>query len=146
MDREGKHRGVPRGSIPAILSRRRQEAACHTRTPRSMARRSARRRTLVRRRRLVALAIVGACLIVFLYYRPVQAYLDTRDALAKRRAEVRALAEQKQRLEERLALNEGGATLLRAARRINLVKPGERLVIVAGIAAWRRAHSASLGR
>jgi cell division protein FtsB len=94
----------------------------------------------------VVLAIVAACLIAFLYYRPVRAYVDTRAALAKRKAEVRALAETKRRLEERLALNESGATLLRAARRIALVKPGERLVIVKGIPAWRRAHAASRGR
>ncbi len=92
------------------------------------------------------LAVAGLCLVGFLYYRPLRAYLETRDALAKRQAEVRALAEQKHRLERLLKLNESGATLVRDARRISLVKPGERLVIVKGIEAWRRARAHSLGR
>jgi hypothetical protein len=105
-----------------------------------MSRRARRRR--VRRRRLVLVALVGACLIGFLYYRPLQAYVDMRAKIGERSAEVRGLAEQKRRLEERLRLNETGATLLRAARQIGLVKAGERLVIVKGIPAWRRAHAA----
>jgi cell division protein FtsB len=88
------------------------------------------------------LAVVGACVVAFLYYRPVRAYLETRDALARRIAEVQSLAARKERLEKRLQLNESGATLLRAARRLGLVQPGEQLVIVKGIPAWRRARAA----
>jgi cell division protein FtsB len=110
-----------------------------------MPRRSARRRIRVRRRRLIAFVIVGLSVIGFLYYRPLRAYVDTRDTLAQRQAEVRALTAEKHRLEERLKLNASGATLVRAARRLNLVKPGERLVIVKGISAWRRAHAAARG-
>jgi hypothetical protein len=95
---------------------------------------------------VIAVAIVGLCVVAYLYYRPLKSYFETRDTLAERKAEVRALLEEKHRLEERLQLNESGATLVRAARRLNLVKPGERLVIVQGITAWRRAHAALRNR
>jgi cell division protein FtsB len=85
--------------------------------------------------------MAGAVLAAFLYYRPVTGYLETRDAVAARQAEVRALIRQRQGLERKLALTESGATLVRRARRLGLVKPGERLFIVSGIAEWRNARS-----
>ncbi len=99
------------------------------------------RRPRLRRRVLVA-AVVGLALVGLLYYRPVRAYLEAGRALDQRRAEVRALEREKRRLEERLALDESGATLLRAARRLGLVRPGERLFIVKGVEAWRKTRAA----
>ena len=58
-----------------------------------------------------------------------------------RAAEVRSLQTRKQQLQNRLSEIERGATLVRGARRLGLVKPGEHLFIVEGIAAWRRVHS-----
>ncbi len=96
---------------------------------------------LRRRRRLSRwLALGVVVLLALLYYRPVQAYLSTHRTLDARTAEVRALAARKHRLEERLAEIRSGATLVREARRLGLVKPGEHLFIVRGIPAWRRAH------
>jgi cell division protein FtsB len=89
--------------------------------------------------RWVALGV--AILLGLLYYRPVRAYVDTRHTLQARTAEVQALAERKRQLQERLAEIESGATLARGARRLGLVKPGERLFIVRGIPEWRRAHA-----
>jgi cell division protein FtsB len=89
--------------------------------------------------RWVALSVV--VLLALLYYRPVRAYIHTKDTVNARNAEVRALASRKRQLEERLAEIRSGATLARGARRLGLVKPGERLFIVRGIPAWRRAHS-----
>jgi cell division protein FtsB len=91
--------------------------------------------------------IALGCVLVLalLYYRPVRSYLETRDALAQRRAEVHALADRKQRLEDRLAQTLSGATLVRGARRLGLVKPGERLFIVRGIPEWRRARTRHRG-
>lgn len=83
-----------------------------------------------------------AALIAFLYYRPVRAYLEIQSELARQRAEVRALRAKKEVLAERVSLIESEATLVRGARRLGLVKPGERLFIVKGIDAWRRAHAA----
>ena len=83
-----------------------------------------------------ALALIGV-----LYYRPVQTYLETRGELEQRAAEVRALQRERDRLERRLASTADAETLLRDARRLGLVQPGERLVIVKGIAAWQRERS-----
>ena len=52
-----------------------------------------------------------------------------------------SLTARKSQLEERLSEIQRGATLVRGARRLGLVKPGEHLFIVQGIAEWRRAHS-----
>jgi cell division protein FtsB len=85
--------------------------------------------------------LVGAiCLVALLYYRPVRAYMQVRDEVTARRAEVRQLDAQHQAYLQRVELNESGATLLRDARRLSLVKPGEKLFIVRGISAWRHAH------
>ena len=86
--------------------------------------------------------VVGAlCLVALLYYRPLRAYFDTRKQVAAREGEVRQLETQNRNFLQRVQLDESGATLLRDARRLSLVKPGERLFIVRGIAEWRRAHS-----
>jgi cell division protein FtsB len=90
-------------------------------------------------RRRLFLLVAAVALTAVLYYRPVHSYLETQDALSRRSAEVRALQAEKQALEHRLSVSASGATLVRRARRIGLVKPGERLFIVKGIAAWRAA-------
>ena len=76
--------------------------------------------------------------MAFLYYRPISSYLQTRSELGARRAQVVALRAEKARLERRLARTTSDAALAREARRIGYVKPGERLFIVKGIAAWQR--------
>jgi cell division protein FtsB len=88
--------------------------------------------------------VAGGILATLLYYKPVHSYLQTKDALGRRNAEVQRLEAEKDSLDARLAVVASGATLVRRARRIGLVKPGERLFIVKGIAAWRKTrHSAS---
>ncbi|HZT45760.1 MAG TPA: septum formation initiator family protein [Gaiellaceae bacterium] len=95
-----------------------------------------------RRRKFARLAVLGLVVLLgLLYYRPVRAYVDTKRTLHARSAEVAALAARKRQLEERLAEIRSGATLVRGARRLGLVKPGERLFIVRGIPEWRRAHA-----
>ena len=89
--------------------------------------------------RLFALGV--AVLLALLYYRPVRTYLNTRDTLRTRTAEVRALEARKHQLEKRLSEIERGASLVRGARRLGLVEPGEHLFIVQGISEWRRAHA-----
>jgi cell division protein FtsB len=92
-------------------------------------------------RRWLALGVV--VLLALLYYRPVRTYVHTKHTLAVRTAEVDGLTTRKRNLEDRLAEIESGATLIRGARRLGLVKPGEHLFIVRGIPEWRRAHSRS---
>ena len=103
-----------------------------------MARLGGRRGSRRRIARWVALGV--AVLLALLYYRPVRAYVDTRHTLQERTAEVEALTTRKRQLDERLAEIRSGSTLVRGARRLGLVEPGERLFIVRGIPEWRRAH------
>jgi len=79
--------------------------------------------------------------VAFLYYQPLQSYLDTHDALEQRSAEVESLRAEKRSLERRLVEADTPEALAREARRLSYVKPGERLFIVKGIDAWRRAQA-----
>lgn len=97
-----------------------------------------RRRTLLLRWGLAATAAFGC----FLYYQPLSSYVETRASLNQRAAEVRVLRAEKTRLEARLADSATVAALAREARRMRLVRPGERLYIVRGIREWRRAQAA----
>jgi cell division protein FtsB len=96
-------------------------------------------RPRLRARWLVLLALA---LIAFLYYKPLRSYATRRTELAQRTTEVRALRVQKSELRRKVALADSGGDVLRQARRLGLVKPGERLFIVKGIGAWRRAQAA----
>ena len=99
------------------------------------------RRRVPRGRFLLRWLAVGVVLFIgFLYSQPLRSYLSTRDALAKRSEEVRSLRAKKERLERRLEAGDTPAALMREARRLGYVKPGERLFIVKGINSWRRAH------
>jgi cell division protein FtsB len=103
-----------------------------------------RRHRLPRGRFLLRWLAVGVvAFIAFLYSQPLRSYLSTRDALAQRSAEVRELRAQKLRLERRLAEADTPQAVTREARRLGYVKPGERLFIVKGIAAWRHKHELS---
>ena len=97
-----------------------------------------RRRSWIRRRWL---ALVVVAVVAFLYYHPLRSYLETRRELQARAAEVELLAARKRQLEHRLAVQTSDPALLREARRLGYVKPGERLYIVKGIPAWRRART-----
>ena len=92
------------------------------------------------RRSRILLLVAGGILAAVLYYRPVHSYLQTKDSLARRSTEVQRLEAEKHSLEQRLAGASTGVTLVRRARRIGLVKPGERLFIVKGIETWRKAR------
>ena len=84
--------------------------------------------------------------VAFLYYRPLVTYFETREALARRTAEVQTLRSEKRALERRLRVETSAVALLHEARRLGYVKPGERLFIVKGIAAWRRERAAARSR
>jgi cell division protein FtsB len=91
------------------------------------------------------LGVAVLCLVAFLYYRPTRTYLQTRDALTQRSTEVQKLAAQKQHLKRLVAASTSDAALAREARRLGLVKPGEQLFIVKGIAKWRHRHGYARG-
>jgi cell division protein FtsB len=81
---------------------------------------------------------VGTLAVVaLLYYRPLKSYFEMRSALEDRAAEVRSLRAEREGLARRLAESDTPEALARRARRLGLVKPGERLFIVRGIDDWR---------
>jgi cell division protein FtsB len=86
------------------------------------------------------LAIAGLVLVAFLYWKPAHAYLHAKRQLESSRADVRSLRAERTRLQRRIAQAGTGEQFVREARRLGLVKPGERLFIVKGIAAWRKNH------
>jgi cell division protein FtsB len=93
-----------------------------------------------RRLRLVSLvALVGVA--VYLYYRPLASYFETRNDLATRRAEVESLRIAKADLELRLTNSTSLEATQREARRAGYVRPGEQLFVVKGIPDWRRERS-----
>jgi cell division protein FtsB len=85
--------------------------------------------------------VLGVALLVgFLYYRPLTTYLETKRELDRRSAEVRVLEGELKALERRLTVARQPDALERQARRLGLVRPGERLFVVKGVRAWRRAQ------
>lgn len=91
------------------------------------------------------LAVGVTLLVALLYYRPLRSYLETRDALEGRKAEVRALQVEQHRLQRRVEVSTSAEALLVEARKLGFVKEGERLFIVKGIPAWRAAKRRTIG-
>ena len=88
------------------------------------------------------LALGAVVLFGYLYWQPLTTYLDRRAEVQQASATVAALEQDEQALERQLALQRSDAVLVREARRLGFVRPGERLYIVKGIAEWRRAQAA----
>jgi cell division protein FtsB len=82
------------------------------------------------------LAVGAIVLVGLLYARPLRSYIQTKHDLSSRAAEVSALKAEKRELQHRLAESSTGEALTQEARRLGLVRPGERLFIVKGISAW----------
>jgi cell division protein FtsB len=101
---------------------------------------------MARRRRpsrsTLALRWLGVAVLVVIalsYVHPLRSYEAARGRVADRRAELAALERENGGLERRLALSGEDSFVEREARRLGLVRPGERLFIVTGIQDWRRA-------
>jgi hypothetical protein len=90
-------------------------------------------------RRWLAVALIG--MIGYAYYHPLRSWLETRNELQARRAEVAQLVAQKRELEQRLQTSARLDSLARQARQLGYIRPGEHLFIVKGIKAWQEAHS-----
>ena len=91
---------------------------------------------------LLRWCILGVFLAVgFLYFQPLSTYFETRSALNERSAEVTQLRQQRDRLQARLADSSTVTALAREARRMRLVRPGERIFIVKGVEEWRRQQA-----
>jgi cell division protein FtsB len=79
------------------------------------------------------LAVAALAAILLAYIRPIRGYQAARARAAARQADVAALERENTRLEQRLALSGEDSFVEREARRIGLVRPGERLFIVKGV-------------
>jgi cell division protein FtsB len=77
-------------------------------------------------------SVVVLLAIALAYVHPLRAYLHGRSVVAARRADVAKLARQKRVLQGRLAQASTDEYVLREARMLGLVRPGERLYIVRG--------------
>jgi cell division protein FtsB len=96
-------------------------------------------RAVARRRRparsTLVLRWLGASVlaaIALAYVQPLRAYLGARHEVAKSEAAVTALERRNRSLERRVELAGTDAFVEREARRLGLVRPGERLFIVQG--------------
>jgi cell division protein FtsB len=81
-------------------------------------------------------AAAAIVLVGLLYARPLRSYVETKHELARRAADVRALKADRRALQHRLAESSTAEALTQQARRLGLVRPGEKLFIVKGISAW----------
>ena len=106
---------------------------------RKQARKGSRKQRRRAPRWLLPLLVIGV--MAFLYMRPIASYLETRDQLAERRAEVASLRTERARVTARLERATSLDELARDARRIGYVRPGEHLFIVKGTAKWQRGHA-----
>ena len=88
--------------------------------------------------RWLGLAVV--LVIALGYVQPLRAYLDARDEVAVRQADIAVLDGERQRLERRLEFTGTDAFIEREARRLGLVRPGERLFIVKGVESAKKAQ------
>jgi cell division protein FtsB len=88
--------------------------------------------------RWLGLAVVLA--IALGYVQPLRAYLDAREQVEERSADIAALEREHQALERRLEFTGTDAFIEREARRLGLVRPGERLFIVKGLERVKKAQ------
>jgi cell division protein FtsB len=83
-----------------------------------------------------AFRLLGAgalVIIAFAYVSPLRAYLDARREVAERKAELAVLERDQAKLERRLTASGTDRFVEQEARRLGLVRPGERLFIVTGL-------------
>lgn len=88
--------------------------------------------------RVLGLAVI--CAVAVAYVQPVRAYFDANDELDHQHAIRTALLHQQAALRERLDQAGTDDFVIREARRIGLVLPGEQLFIVKGVEKWRKAQ------
>jgi cell division protein FtsB len=88
--------------------------------------------------RWLGVAVVAA--IAFGYVQPLRAYFDASGQAESSRADIAALEREQQALERRLEFTGTDAFIEREARRLGLVRPGERLFIVKGVERSKKAQ------
>lgn len=112
-------------------------------------RRPARRPSAERRRRLPKparplrwIGLVVLLAVAVGYVQPLRAYRDARADVSAQQAEVDRIARANVALGQRIAEAGTAEYVEREARKLGLVKPGERLFIVTGIDEWKHERRA----
>ena len=78
--------------------------------------------------------IIGVCLLIaILYIRPLVSIVSARGEAADRRAQVERLQAVNDRLTKRVQTLKSPAALELEARRLGMVKPGERAYVIKGL-------------
>jgi cell division protein FtsB len=80
--------------------------------------------------RWLGIAVLAA--VAFAYVHPLRAYFDARSEVDARRADVASLERKHTELEARIKVARTNTFVEREARKLGLVRPGERLFIVDG--------------
>lgn len=78
------------------------------------------------------LAVVVLAAIAVAYVHPIRSYMDVRGEVDGRKADIAALEREQERLDARIEVAETDEFVEREARKLGLVRPGERLFIVNG--------------
>ena len=93
-----------------------------------------RRTTRIRWDRLGRWALIAVfAFVIYLYIGPAASWVSTYREAKKRRAEVAALKTENQRLRERRRDLRDPASLEREARRLGMVKAGEKSYVIEGL-------------
>jgi cell division protein FtsB len=96
----------------------------------------------------LALRWIGVAILLVVavgYVQPIRAYQQAQDDVAARSAQVERMEQRNERLATQL--EEAGTTefIERSARRLGLVKPGERLFVVTGVDDWKQERQGRAG-
>jgi cell division protein FtsB len=92
-----------------------------------------------------ALRLIGLVVLLVVavgYIQPIRAYRDASANVAERKAEVARMASANTQLGQRIAETQTAEFVAREARKLGLVRPGERLFIVTGIDEWKQERRA----
>jgi cell division protein FtsB len=94
------------------------------------------RRTRIRWDRLGRWALIGVfAFVLILYVGPAARWVSTYRQAKEKRAEVASLQAQNRSLRSRQAALEGPSALERQARRLGMVRAGEKLYVISGTGA-----------
>lgn len=92
------------------------------------------RRTRIRWDRLGRWALIAVLgFVVYLYIGPAATWVSTYKDAKRKRADVAALKEENQRLRKRRSELRDPASLEREARRLGMVKAGEKSYVIEGL-------------
>jgi cell division protein FtsB len=96
----------------------------------------------------LALRWIGVAILLVVavgYVQPLRAYQQAEEDVAARRAQVERMEQRNERLERQLEEAGTNEFIERSARRLGLVKPGERLFVVTGLEQWKRDRKGGSG-